>query len=380
MLIYSVIASLDLYTADAEGKFDWAEPDEEVFAFVNDMERGIGTYLYGRRMYETMRSWETLPLEGQSRVMTDFAGIWRAADKVVYSTTLRAASTARTRIESRFDPDAVRELKRHGDVSVGGPGLAASAIRAGLVDEYHLLVTPVVVGGGTSVFPRRGPGRARPGGPAPFRQRGRLPALPLPGLAGAGPARRPELALPRGLGGQWNGEVAQQARPAAPVPRAVAVVPRGRGARDPGLSRRRRCLTSPGSPSCRGWCCSPGPPPPARRSRGAGGSAPAYLIAMLYWMAPEIGPGLVLIGAIFGLHVVAVRRRGPPAAAARRSPGRGRSPRSRGAELPGWSRSGSGPTRASAARGACTARPSGSTRPCSRSPPSAACGWSASRC
>src|ERR1700743_3502909 len=90
MLIYSVIASLDLYTADAEGKFDWAEPDEEVFAFVNDQERGIGTYLYGRRMYETMRSWETLPLEGQSRVMTDFAGIWRAADKIVYSTTLRA--------------------------------------------------------------------------------------------------------------------------------------------------------------------------------------------------------------------------------------------------------------------------------------------------
>jgi dihydrofolate reductase len=153
MLIYSTIASLDLYTADAEGKFDWAEPDEEVFDFVNDMEREIGTYLYGRRMYETMLSWETLPLAGQNRVMTEFAGIWRAADKVVYSTTLRAASTARTRIEPRFDPDAVRELKRHGDVSVGGPGLAASAIRAGLVDEYHLLVTPVLVGGGTSVFP-----------------------------------------------------------------------------------------------------------------------------------------------------------------------------------------------------------------------------------
>jgi dihydrofolate reductase len=153
MLIYSAITSLDLYTADAEGKFDWAEPDEEVFAFVNEMERGIGTYLYGRRMYETMRSWETLPLEGQSRLMAEFAGIWRAADKVVYSTTLRAPSTARTRIESRFDPNAVRELKQRGDVSVGGPGLAASAIRAGLVDEYHLLLTPVVVGGGTAVFP-----------------------------------------------------------------------------------------------------------------------------------------------------------------------------------------------------------------------------------
>ena len=154
MLIYSVIASLDLYTADAEGKFDWAEPDEEVFAFVNDQERGTGTYLYGRRMYETMLSWEALPLDGQSRLMAEFAGIWRAADKVVYSTTLRAPSTARTRIEPRFDPEAVRALKQRGDVSVGGPGLAASAIRAGLVDEYHLLLTPVVVGGGTSVFPQ----------------------------------------------------------------------------------------------------------------------------------------------------------------------------------------------------------------------------------
>jgi dihydrofolate reductase len=153
MLIYSAIASLDGYTADAEGKFDWAEPDEEVFAFVNEMERGIGTYLYGRRMYETMLSWETLPLAGQSRLMTEFAGIWRAADKVVYSTTLRAASTARTRIEPRFDPEAVRALKQHGDVSVGGPGLATSAIRTGLVDEYHLLLTPVLVGGGTAVFP-----------------------------------------------------------------------------------------------------------------------------------------------------------------------------------------------------------------------------------
>jgi dihydrofolate reductase len=153
MLIYSAIASLDGYTADAEGKFDWAEPDEDVFAFVNDLERGIGTYLYGRRMYETMHYWETVPLEGQSPVGRDFAGIWRAADKIVYSTTLRATSSARTRIESRFDPEAVRALKRRGDVGVGGPGLAASVIRAGLVDEYQLFVTPVVVGGGTSVFP-----------------------------------------------------------------------------------------------------------------------------------------------------------------------------------------------------------------------------------
>jgi dihydrofolate reductase len=153
MLVYSVIASLDGYTADAEGKFDWAEPDEEVHAFVNELERGIGTYLYGRRMYETMVPWETVPLAGQSQPTQDFAEIWRAADKIVYSTTLTAASSARTRIEPRFDPAAVRALKQRGDVSVGGPGLAASAIRAGLVDEYHLFVTPVVVGGGTAVFP-----------------------------------------------------------------------------------------------------------------------------------------------------------------------------------------------------------------------------------
>jgi dihydrofolate reductase len=153
VLVYSVIASLDGYTADAEGKFDWAEPDEEVLAFVNDLERGIGTYLYGRRMYETMVYWETLPATGRSDLVRDYIGIWRAADKIVYSTTLRDAASARTRIEPYFDPEAVRALKRDGDVSVGGPGLAASAIRAGLVDEYQVFVTPVVVGGGTSVFP-----------------------------------------------------------------------------------------------------------------------------------------------------------------------------------------------------------------------------------
>src|SRR5712691_9847090 len=153
MLVYSAIASLDGYTADAEGTFDWAAPDEEVHAFVNDLERGIGTYLYGRRMYEVMLFWETVPLEGEHPVVRDFAGIWRAADKIVYSTTLRTAATARTRIEHRFDTEAVRALKQRGDVSIGGPGLAAPAIRAGLVDEYHLFVTPVVVGGGTPVFP-----------------------------------------------------------------------------------------------------------------------------------------------------------------------------------------------------------------------------------
>lgn len=153
MLVYSAIASLDGYTADADGKFDWGAPDEEVHAFVNDLERGIGTYLYGRRMYEVMVYWETVSLEGQGPVVRDFAGIWRSADKIVYSTTLRTASSPRTRIEPRFDAEAVRALKQRGDVSVGGPGLAALAIRAGLVDEYRLFVTPVVVGGGTSFFP-----------------------------------------------------------------------------------------------------------------------------------------------------------------------------------------------------------------------------------
>ena len=153
MLSYSAIASLDGYTADADGEFGWAAPDEEVHAFVNDLERRVGTYLYGRRMYEVMRYWETVPLDGRSLAVQDFAGIWRSADKVVYSSTLPAVSSARTRIERRFDPDAVRALKERGDVSVGGPAIAAEAIRAGLVDEYHLFVTPVVVGGGTPVFP-----------------------------------------------------------------------------------------------------------------------------------------------------------------------------------------------------------------------------------
>lgn len=153
MLVYSAIASLDGYTADSEGKFDWAEPDAEVHAFINDLERGIGTYLFGRRMYEVMLFWETASLDELSPVARDYAEIWRAADKVVYSSTLRAVSSARTRIERGFDAAAVRALKEHGNVSVGGPDLAAQAIRAGLVDEYHLFVTPIVVGGGTPVFP-----------------------------------------------------------------------------------------------------------------------------------------------------------------------------------------------------------------------------------
>jgi dihydrofolate reductase len=155
-LIYSAIASLDGYIADADGSFDWAAPDEEVHAFVNDLERPIGTYLYGRRMYETMVAWETMPTDdGQPPVSRDYAQIWRAADKIVYSTTLPAASSDRTRLERDFDVDAVRQLKASAehDISVGGPGLAASAIAAGLVDELHLFLTPIVVGGGTAALP-----------------------------------------------------------------------------------------------------------------------------------------------------------------------------------------------------------------------------------
>jgi dihydrofolate reductase len=150
-LIYSVIASLDGYIEDAEGKFDWAEPDEEVHAFVNDLERPVGTYLYGRRMYETMVFWESpSDLAEQPHFVPDFAAIWQAADKIVYSKTLQTVSSAKTRIERDFDPEAVRQLKTTagGDLTVGGPELAAQAIAAGLVDEYQLFLVPVVVGGG----------------------------------------------------------------------------------------------------------------------------------------------------------------------------------------------------------------------------------------
>ena len=154
-LIYSAIASLDGYIADENGNFDWAAPDEEVHAFVNDLERPVGTYLYGRRMYETMAVWETMALDDEPPVMRDFAGIWRAADKVVYSTTLADVSTRRTRLEREFDADAVREMKAGAarDIGVGGAGLAAAALRAGVVDELHLLITPVIVGGGTRSLP-----------------------------------------------------------------------------------------------------------------------------------------------------------------------------------------------------------------------------------
>ena len=154
-LIYSAIASLDGYVADQDGKFDWAVPDEEVHTFVNDLERSISAYLYGRRMYEVMVAWETMQLDDQPPFMRDFAEIWRAVDKLVYSRTLESVSSARTRIERNFDPDEVRRLKASAerDISVGGPELAALAIRAGLVDDYRLLVAPVVVGGGKAWLP-----------------------------------------------------------------------------------------------------------------------------------------------------------------------------------------------------------------------------------
>jgi dihydrofolate reductase len=155
-LIYSSISSLDGYVADEEGNFDWAMPDEEVHAFVNDLERPVGTYLYGRRMYETMVYWETAHfLDGQTHLEQDFAAIWQAADKIVYSKTLESVSSARTRIERDFDVQAVRQIKAAAgrDLTVGGPNLAGQAIKAGLVDEFHLFVTPVLVGGGKQSLP-----------------------------------------------------------------------------------------------------------------------------------------------------------------------------------------------------------------------------------
>jgi len=148
--------SLDGYVADERGNFDWAAPDEEVHGFVNDLSRPIGTFLLGRRMYETLRYWEDPPgLDSEPSVIQDFTAIWRAADKVVYSRTLERASTARTRVVRDFEPEQVRAMKGSSkqDISVGGPHLAAEAMRAGLVDEFHLVVVPVIVGGGNRALP-----------------------------------------------------------------------------------------------------------------------------------------------------------------------------------------------------------------------------------
>jgi dihydrofolate reductase len=154
-LIYSAIASLDGYIEDEHGTFDWAEPDEGLHAFVNDLERSVGTYLYGRRMYEVMVAWETMPLDDRPAFVRDYAEIWRAADKIVYSKTLESVASARTQICRAFDPAAVRHLKAAagGHITVGGPDLAAQALRARLVDEVHLFLAPVVVGGGKRALP-----------------------------------------------------------------------------------------------------------------------------------------------------------------------------------------------------------------------------------
>ncbi len=155
-LIYSAIASLDGYVEDAEGTFEWAAPDEEVHAYVNDLERQIGTYLYGRRMYETMVFWETAsPGRDDSAATRDYAQIWQAAEKVVYSRTLDAVSSARTRVEREFDHAAIREFKEssHSDISIGGAELGGQAIAAGLVDECHLFLHPILVGGGKAALP-----------------------------------------------------------------------------------------------------------------------------------------------------------------------------------------------------------------------------------
>ena len=154
-LIYSAITSLDGYVADENGDFGWGRPDEEVHRFVNDLERSVGTYLYGRRMYEVLVAWEGPEAFADHPLLEDYAAIWQAAEKIVYSRTLETPSSARTRIERAFDAEAVRGLKARAerDISVGGPTLAAQAFAAGLVDECHLSLTPVVVGGGTRSLP-----------------------------------------------------------------------------------------------------------------------------------------------------------------------------------------------------------------------------------
>jgi dihydrofolate reductase len=156
-LVYTAITSLDGYIEDEDGRFDWAEPDAEVHAFANDLERSIGTHIYGRRMYETMAVWQTIDDEPDvSEVESEFAGVWRELDKVVYSRTLESVWTPRTTLEREFDPEAVRRMKEaaEGDLSISGPDLAQHAFRAGLVDEVHLFVSPFLVGGGKPGLPR----------------------------------------------------------------------------------------------------------------------------------------------------------------------------------------------------------------------------------
>ncbi len=156
-LIYTAIASLDGYIEGEDGRFDWAEPDWELHRFVNDLERPVGTHLYGRRMYETLAPWETdSSLAAHSDVVRDFAGIWQAAEKIVYSRSLEEVATRRTRIEREFEPEAVRRMKEAAgqDLNIGGPALAAEAFSADLVDECNLFLMPVAVGGGKPALPR----------------------------------------------------------------------------------------------------------------------------------------------------------------------------------------------------------------------------------
>jgi dihydrofolate reductase len=155
-LVYSGIMSLDGYTVDAGGSFDWSTPDEEVHTAVNDLERGIGTHLLGRRMYDVLAVWETMMTAGEPAVIAEYARIWRGSEKIVYSRTLTEVRSAKTVIAREFDPAEVERLKRtsEADLSVGGATLAAEAIRAGLVDDYHLFISPVVVGGGTPYLPK----------------------------------------------------------------------------------------------------------------------------------------------------------------------------------------------------------------------------------
>lgn len=155
-LIYSTIASLDGFVEDNQGAFEWAAPDDEVLAFVTELERPVGTYLYGRRMYDTMAVWQTWPDgAGQSGLDAEFAAIWRAADKIVYSRELQAASTPRTTIEHDFEPAVIRQLKdgAERDLTVGGASLAGQALAAGLVDECQLILSPVIIGGGKRALP-----------------------------------------------------------------------------------------------------------------------------------------------------------------------------------------------------------------------------------
>ena len=154
-LIYAVLSSLDGYVADAEGTFDWAAPDEEVHTVVNDLQRSTGTLLLGRRMYEVLVAWETIDTADQPAPIGDYAELWRATDKIVYSRTLETPSSARTRIERTFEPETIAQMKATAtrDLGVGGPDLAAQAFRAELVDEIHLFLSPIVVGGGTQALP-----------------------------------------------------------------------------------------------------------------------------------------------------------------------------------------------------------------------------------